>query len=144
MKRPLLNKLFRYLLDMLTSMSMCDSCFSCSSEKNQNCKKMFTVGARGFSWEVSGFGEVLRVTRAFFLFCLFSYFSFSLNWPAFYLAADTQGKRCLVKQIFFRMADMSSVELYWFCCFSFFGGRSSFISSLQIMQWKFSDLFVSY
>ena len=26
--------------------------------------------------------------------------------------SGTQGKRCLVKQIFFRMADMSSVELY--------------------------------
>ena len=58
--------------------------------------------------------------------------------------SGTRDKRCLVKQMFFRMADMSSVELYWFCCFSFFGGRSSFISSLQIMQWKFSDLFASY
>ena len=26
--------------------------------------------------------------------------------------SGTQGNRCLVKQIFFRMADMSSVELY--------------------------------
>ena len=159
MKRLLLKKLFPSLLDMLTSMSICDLCVSCSSAKIQNCKKMFTLGARGFSWKVSGFGQVLTVTRAFFLFCLLSYFSFSLNWPAFFSrgrhpakaprctrekTSCTQGKRCLVKQIFFRMADMSSVELYWFCCFSSFGGRSSFISSLQIMQWKFSDLFASY
>ena len=28
--------------------------------------------------------------------------------------SGTRDKRCLVKQMFFRMADMSSVELYWF------------------------------
>ena len=104
---------------MLTSMSMCNSCVSCSSAKIQNCKKTFTLGARGFPWEFSGFGQVLKVTCTFFLFCLFSYFSFFKLTRVFSRCPHpakaprrtrektfgTQGKRCLVKQIFFRMAD---------------------------------------
>ena len=125
MKQPLLKKLFPSLLDMLTRMSMCDSCVSCSLAKIQNCKEMFTFG---FSYAVSGFGQVFKVTRAFFLFFRFSFllFLFFIKLTCVFSrgrhsakaprrkrakASGTHGKRCLVKQIFFRMADMSSVEL---------------------------------
>ena len=59
---------------------------------------MFTLGATGFSWEVSGLAQVLKVTRALFLFCLLSYFSFSLNWPAFFLAAHTRRKLLVARE----------------------------------------------
>ena len=117
---------------MLTRMSMCDSCVSCSLAKIRNCKEMFTFG---FSYAVSGFGQVFKVTRAVFLFFRFSFllFLFFIKLTCVFSrgrhsakaprrtrekASGTQGKRCLVKQIFFRMADMSSVELY-FAVFAF-------------------------
>ena len=108
---------------------------------------MFILGARGFSWAVSVFSQVFKVTRAFFLFFLFSYFSFLWIDPRFF-SRPTPGESSSSharKKLWYPGLEMFSQAdilpngryvIRWaaLCCFCFFGGRSSFISSLQIMQ----------
>ena len=108
---------------------------------------MFILGVRGFSWAVSVFSQVFKVTRAFFLFFLFSYFSFLWIDPRFFsrpTPGESSSSHARKKLWYpgletFSQADILPNGRYvirWaaLCCFCFFGGRSSFISSLQIMQ----------